>query len=462
MGVTFSNKYSKWIVSIGIVMVLYSISYFYFTLPTSDSQYFRGLTEFYIETNNLDPLQPNHIYYQWPGFFILSGIVTSVSGLPLLTFEILLYTLIGFLLATSLYVYGSRLFKRGGFIVIPVFFISMFYFLNYQSAPFSLALSLFFLLLILETQKTNTGWTIVTIILFVSLSVIHAFLPIFFIIYVLMRYIFDRTRYFGNLLIFTSIFFVIIQFTLAEYSFVDNIYRVMRSSSDYSNIAEATFASASVPLDIMFQLFSRAVTITFIVISGVGFMFLFIKGKINSLDKALFLTGLIYLGFGIFLDSLGERAIIISFIPISLGASFLFEKTYRTKLKYLLSIILIAFLILFPFIPLHQSFTHSVHFQTQETYKADDFFIEYYNWERHGYILADFRAITYVSSKLDVNHGLTADLDKGKQAHTIFYTTGLGKSLASRNITMDEIINGERFNTIYNNGFSYLAILANS
>ena len=123
---------------------------------------------------------------------------------------------------------------------------------------------------------------------------------------------------------------------------------------------------------------------------------------------------------------------------------------------------IIALLILFPFIPLHQSFTDSVHFQTQEAYKADDFFIEYYNWERHGYIFADFRVITYLSSKLDVNTGLTPHLQTGKEAHTIFYTIGLGKYLASRNYTMDSLFGDERLNTLYTNGFSYIAMRANS
>ena len=110
---------------------------------------------------------------------------------------------------------------------------------------------------------------------------------------------------------------------------------------------------------------------------------------------------------------------------------------------------------------LHQSFTDSVHYQTQETYKADDFFIEHYDWETNGYILADFRAITYLSSKLDVNHDLTADLENGKQAHAIFYRTGLGKHLASRNVSLEDLFEGKRLNTVYNNGFSYLAIHTN-
>ena len=69
IALTSKSNSLKWIISIGIVMTIYSISYFYFMLPGSDSQYFRGLTEYFIKTKDLDPLQPNHGYYQWPSFF---------------------------------------------------------------------------------------------------------------------------------------------------------------------------------------------------------------------------------------------------------------------------------------------------------------------------------------------------------------------------------------------------------
>ena len=57
MAISFKNKYWKWIMTVGFVIVLYSLSYFYYTMPTSDSAYFRGLTENFIRTNNLNTSQ---------------------------------------------------------------------------------------------------------------------------------------------------------------------------------------------------------------------------------------------------------------------------------------------------------------------------------------------------------------------------------------------------------------------
>ena len=460
MAVTFKNNTFKWIISVGIVTTLYSISYFYFMMPGSDSQYFRGLTEYFIETENLDPLQLKYGYYQWPSFFILSYVASSVSGLTLVNFEFLLYTVIGFLLATSLHVYASRAYKNGGFLTVAAFFTSMFYFLNYQCVPFSLALGLLFLLFMLETQQKSIGLTITIIVLFTGITITHAFVPLFFVLYLLMRTILERNRHHRNLFLFTLILFFIIQFTFAQYSFARNILRVMTWSSEYSNIVESTIAPASVPIDVIAQMFSRAVTIAFIMICGVGFMFLLIKRKLRTLDKALLLTGVFYSGFGIFLYSLGSRAIILAFVPVSLGAAWLFESKFRPYLKYIFSVLLIVLLMLFSFIPLHLSFFNYIQFQTLEAYRADNFLIEYYNWEKPSSIFTDFRVITYLQSKLGIYTHLTPYLQTGREADTIFYTVGLGKYLLSKNYTMERIFCEERLNVVYNNGFSYLAIKA--
>ena len=98
MGLNFKNKYCKWMMCIGCVIILYSLSYFFNTLPTSDANYFRAVTENFI---NRDPNVFSR-YYQWPAFFVLADVISSVSGLQLITFEFLFFTIIGFLLSTTL------------------------------------------------------------------------------------------------------------------------------------------------------------------------------------------------------------------------------------------------------------------------------------------------------------------------------------------------------------------------
>src|SRR5665647_934959 len=57
MAIVFKNVYLRWMLTFGFVLVLYSISYFYFTMPTVDSAFFRGLTENFVVTHNLDASQ---------------------------------------------------------------------------------------------------------------------------------------------------------------------------------------------------------------------------------------------------------------------------------------------------------------------------------------------------------------------------------------------------------------------
>jgi len=98
IAITFKNDYLKLIMTVGIVMTMYSLSYFYYMLPTSDSLYYRGLNEYFIKTNNLDFSQSGKSYFQWPSIFVLSNIATSVSGLELANFEFIIYAIIGFIL----------------------------------------------------------------------------------------------------------------------------------------------------------------------------------------------------------------------------------------------------------------------------------------------------------------------------------------------------------------------------
>ncbi len=452
-----SQSNLKWAVSIATVITLYSISYFYLMIPGSDSQFFRGLTEYLAETKNLSPLQPNHMYYQWPAFFVLTNIVSSVAGFSIQSIEFLLYTIIGFLLATSLHFYASREYKKNGFLLVMVFFISMFYFLNYQCVPFSLALGLMFLMLMLETRPHSISLTITIELLFVGLVLTHAFVPLFFIIYLVFRTILDRSKYYGKLLLFALSLFFIIQLTIAQYAFATNIMVLLSSSNEYSSIIEATAAPVAIPFDEVAQFFSRIVTVASVSVCGLGFILLLIKKKLRNIDKALLLTGVMYSGLGLFFAALGSRALILAFIPVGLGAVWLFESKINRYLKSLFSVFIILSLVLFLFIPLHLSFNNVVHYQTNEAYKAENFLIEHAVWEKYPAIFVYSSVISYIESKVGVYTHLIPYLEEGKTSDILLYTIGLGKDLATQNYTSQQIFEEQSYNLLYNNGFSFIA-----
>lgn len=456
----FSKSHSlKCVISVAIIITIYSLSYFYYTMPTSDSQYFRGLTEYFIKTKNLDPSQPSLLYFQWPSFFLLSDMATSVSGMELAKFEFLLYTIIGFLLATALYVYVSKAFKKGSFLAVAAFFIAMFYFLNYQSVPFSLAFGLLFLLFMLETRQKSFSVIMTMLVLYTGISFTHAFVPLFFVLYLLVRYILNRSKQYGRLFVLTLIIYLVVQVTQAQFSFAENIRIVITLRTEYSSMVDATLVPVSVPIDVVAQMFSRAVTITTITMGLVGFIALLIKRKMRDLDKAIFLTGVVYSAFGSAFFVLGSRTIAIVFIPISLGASYLLESRFRPYVKSLFLVLLI----LFVFIPLHSSFYDSqIMFQTKEAYQAENFMIDRYNWTNPSLILAHYRVIPYLQTKQPSLAYFESDYSplfpRLKDYDSIVYTIGLGKHLLRYNHTTEKILHEEKLNTIYNNGFSYIAI----
>jgi hypothetical protein len=463
MATSFKSKYSKWILSVGFVLVLYSLSYFYYTMSTSDASYFRGLTENFVRTNSLNASQFIHYYYQWPSFFLLADITTLVSGLKLASYEFLLFTIIGFLLATALYVYASKAYNRSGFLAVAAFFVVMFLFLNYQAVPFSLAFALLFILFMLETRERSAGTTLTMLILYTSMVITHAFVPLFFVIYLLIRSIISRSRQYFEFFILTLVIYLIAQITFAVFSFRGNIISVFTAPSEYSGVVGATLASTSVAIDAIPHLFSRTVTIAFAILCIAGFVFLIFRRKLRKIDKAIFLTGAVYSGLGVALSVLGTRAIALLFVPIALGAAYLFESKFRKYLKYLV-VVLLIFVV---FVPMHSSFTsYPITFQTKENLATANFMIEKYDWNSKSIVIADSYTAWYISPQIQGNSEIDTDLaprfglSNIAMYDSIIYSVGLAESLQTSNISVEatsqQIL--DRFDVVYNSGFSYIAV----
>lgn len=446
---TSSNNTLKWAISVGFVMTLSSLSLFFCRLPGSDSHYFTGLTEYFVKTESFDPSQAVRLYFQWPSFFILAKTVTALSGFELANFQFLLFAFTGFLFGTTLYTYASKTSKNWGFLIVPAFFVSTFLFLNLQVVPFTLSLGIVFLMFMLESRRKNPSLTIIILVLFVGTAIMHAFVPLFFVLYLLMRSILNRNRQYFNLFLCTSLVYLLVQFTLAPFSFAQNIRLVITSGSEFANVVQATVAPVSPPIDAMPQMMSRVITIAFIIICSTGFLLSLIRRKSRNLDKAIFLTGTIYSVTGIVFYVLGSRAIALAFLPLSFGAVYLFE----TKLRPYLACVVLVLLILFPFVSFHSTFT--VIFQTGEEYSADNFFIDNYNWTNPGSILANFRVVNYLASKQS-SEAYSVDPQAITEADTILYSIRLGKQFLELNYSMEKTIYEEKLDMIYNNGLSYV------
>jgi hypothetical protein len=315
----------------------------------------------------------------------------------------------------------------------------------------------------LETRKKSWSLTLTILILFTSISITHAFVPLFFVIYLLMQSIVKRSKQYGNLFALTLITYLLVQLTIAQFSFTTNILKVMIFPTEYSNLAGVTFAPVSVPIDLTAQLFSRTVTIAFAAMCFSGFIFLLIRRKMRDIDKAIFLMGAFYSGLGIVLFTLGSRAVPIAFVPVTLGVSYLFESRFR---PYLICTLLLL-LSLFIFIPLHVSFADSpIAFQTREAYTTANFMINKYDWNTTSRVLAHVSVKWYLLPHIEGNsRALIVDdysslfQSSNIEAYdSIIYSVGLEKTLQRQNVSLGEPsrrIHG--FNVIYNSGFSYIA-----
>ena len=467
---TSKNIYLKWIMTVGIVLALYSTSFYFYRLSTSDSYFYRGLHEFFAHTGNLDSSLPGKVYFQWPAVFVLTNVATTVSGLQLENFEFLMYAIIGIMLATSLFLFTTKPYKNGGFLAAVVFFIGMYYYLNYQFAAFTIAFLFLLLALVLENEKKTSGKLPIIILLFIGMTLSHAYVAVFYIIFLCIKTIISKDKQYRDLFFLTLITYLLYQLTLTNNAIDSYVMQLTQLDTNISGLPGLSITPVVVPIDAIAQRILSIELITTIMICGIGFLILLLKRKTRNFDKAIFLTGLGYFIFGLIFWVLGQRAIPLAFIPVSLGASYLFESKIK---KFLAGVFLILIIILF-FVPLHGSFFNTYNFsQTKEAYNAEHFMLENYNWTSGGIFVAHSPIIEYFRSNLGLKEAIGTYLESDdflkvprfNEYTSILYTVGLENrlsvALASYNYTIESKLHSGDYNIVYDNGASsvYLRVI---
>jgi hypothetical protein len=456
LAVNLKTNSLKWLLTVGIVLVFFSLSYFFILLPGSDSPYFRGFMDYFLKTDSLDTLQLNHSYFQWPAFFILTKTGVSLSGLSLSSIEFTQFAIIGLLFATTLYVYSSVFWKNGSPLSILVFFIIGYAFLNYQDVPFSLAFALLFvILLVLENKPRSTSVLVATIIIFTSISFMHLFVPLFYILYLAIMTILKRNKQYGILLLSTIAIYSAVQVSLAARSLEFYINGIFTMPSDFSSIVNQSIAPIANPLDNIVQIFTRTVTVSLILTSFLALIILFSKHKLRSLDKAIFITGLIYSVVGIAVYTLGMRAVPLLFVPACLGTYYFFGQKNGAGLKFLFIILLVCSIS----IPVHTALSNPpMMFQTSDGYSAANFLIERYDWSKYHTVLLDTGTLWYIYPQVASNTSLVNTYSPSYQSNLngydcIVYSLSLQNELQGANVTAAQAsVAFNDFSTIYNSG----------
>ena len=448
-------------------MSMYSLRYFYYSLCGSDTLTFRGLTEYVITTGDQDPSKLYHWYFQWPFFFILNQIANSITGLEIIYFEFVLFAILGVLYVASLYVYASRFSKDGSYIAIIAYFIIMYWFLNYQFAPFSLAMGLLYTMFMLETHTLRKReMTLATMILFTSVTFVHPFAAVFFIIYTLAMYITSRNKNYIRLFLFTLAVYLTVSIFFTNL-FFSNVVKQLTviHSYEYTTLVGRTFGGRVAPaplIDAIAQTFSRVIVLSTGVIAGLGFFFLLLKRKLRHVDFAIFISTTLFAVAATILPIMGRRGFFALAIPISLGATYFLKSKFERHFKCLFLVLVIFF----SSIPLTESFSDGqIFFQTKDQYQCTNFAISYYNWTRQSSILSHFRLMLYLQAKtasdVSFGHDLSSNFPGDVRNYDfILYTVGLGKSYLRHNYSTTELFRESRYNRVFDSKYSYIVIKA--
>jgi hypothetical protein len=465
-GTLFERNSLKWIATAGFIIFMYSLTYFYWFTPGVDSKYVRGQIDYFVETGDLDPSKPWHSYYQWPLFFVLNKMAYAV-GFNLRFFEFILFGLFGFLYATALYSIFHKFSKDGAYLAVITYFLIMYHYFNYQFAPFSLGIGLLFVLFMLDMRENKTRATVLTtLIIFTSITLLHAFLPIFFIAYIFIKYILSRNREYIRLLLITLIIYSIVLMVQAVIFFRMAIVQLMSlHSPEYIRFSSTLFIEAETALVELSQAIDRTIFIATALLAGSGFLILLLKRKLGHTHIAIFLLGTIYAIASAIFPILGLRAFAIFCIPASLGVTY-FQKT---RFKIYFQCLLLIIIILFTFVPFHSSYVSTrsrINFQTQDNYKCTNFLIRYYYLNETRLMLTDFRTGWYLVTRSDQIDYSSIEDDSStyfprniSDYDCILFTIALEKGFLRHNYTTESIFQEvNELNIIYNSGSSYILV----
>jgi len=462
------NHNIKFMTCLGIAVGMYSLRFFYYSLPGSDAHSVRGLAEYATATNDLDWSKPSHSYYQWPLLFILSEISSSVVGLELRYFEFLMFAVLGVLYTASLYVYAAKFSGDGSTTAVITYFLTMYWFLNYQFAPFSVAMGLLFVLFMLEVCTHGRYETaLASVVLFTGIVFLHPFAGAFYILYELARYVIGRDEHNLHLFLLSSSIYLATSIFLTPVFFPTVVRQLTHPYlSEYPALVERTFGGRMAPppeIDAIAQEFSRAIVITSVVITGLGFVLLFLKRKLRQVDVALLVSSALFAAAASIVPIMGRRVFFALALPASLGATFFLKG--KTGNAFRLVFLLLA--VLFPFIPLTQSFDDDqIMFQTRAEYECASFLVGYYDWSKTGSVLSHYSLMRYLrtitaSSHASFRHDLSSSFPHNFSDYDcILYTVGLGKRLLPYNLTVQELPWKDTHDKVYDSDYCHVAVKA--
>jgi hypothetical protein len=389
--------------------------------------------------------------------------------------------LYGVLLGLSLYLFFYHIVKEQTtklipFLLVVMYFIGMYSFINYQWVPQTLALVYFFFLIFISiymfSESVKTKWKFIFILLFIALVLTHPILPILFLSF--LGIVIIKKRYLFQIFLLCLVIYLIVTvyFTTTYLQlYVITLEQSIRGfGGEYVNAAMTSFR---VPSDLLDQIisFSNRITVPMIWIIGtIGAIILFLKKKIDFLLLALLISGGFYLVFGMFYSILGLRAAQIVLIPLIIGFVYFILKWKKPVIA-----LVVVILILSVFGPMRTAY-NNYSFQTDEDAHACDFLANNYKNVSIPKVALGQVNFGYFTSEYIYLHHLPYETDFGlrpgdrgflhvfnesiTQNNFILYNSNLGREIMVFLMTKEKLINRlevvRNNNKIYHDGTTFI------
>jgi hypothetical protein len=392
--------------------------------------------------------------------------IAHIIGLNLRCFEFVLFGLFGTLYGVSLYCIFDKSSRDGAFLAVLSYFIIMWWYLDFQYVPFTLGFGFLLILFMLDSfEDKNLATSLTILIIFISMTLTHSFVPIFFILYAFIKYFLLKDRKYMNIFLITLITYLVVLIFRAEIFFKMGIEEILGFGSyTFVTFGVNIVTTAANPLAEFAQTISRIVFIVTGLVAGTGFIILFLKRKLGKISLSLLLSGSVFLIGAAALPILGTRALQLLVIPLSLGVAY-FQKT---KFKRHFQCLFLILIILFVFTPIHSSFNSTskqITYQTEADHQSANFLVNYYHPNESSLMGTDVRTGWYIAPKVrnpNVNLGnslysfFVYDPDNYS---CVLYTIGLEKAFLSQNYTVESAIQEmNEYSVFYNSGSSQIMV----
>lgn len=429
-------------------ILIYSYALYFSFISSSDSGNVKGMFEIFHQTGINSGVVS---YFQYPIYFTLNEMTDQILGVGVNGIAALFFILFGLLLGAYLYLFLTKITKANphpiAFLAIPLYFSGLFGFLNYQWVPQTIALVFVFMLLIIF-NKNKFEYKIISIILFTTLVFTHAIIPVIFLVFFGI-YVVKKKELRNSFILMLSIFAAVLIYYTTFY-FPVIVETFTESIHGFGGEYTATVTgSLKEPLSPTLQFISNINRIRMPLIwiaVTLGCFIAFIKKKLSSEAIILGITGIFYLGIGMFYSVLGLRALQFVFVPLVIGIGLYIEKW--KKLTITATIII---LILSVFGPMGASYEQT-QFQVYEEETACDFLattlannklnrvaIGQVNW---GYFMGAYKYLNgeipraIRSGKTEFYNIFNVSMEKNEY---VLYNSNLGNEIISRGIPREEV-----------------------